>query len=385
MGRGSGGSGTDRRVRASPLVRYAPTLMRHYLLAALVLLLACGDDDGPSDVGVFDASSDTTITDDATPMVDAGDDAPIADAGDDTGPDAGPPCLGPPGLYVTGTCTTLSEGVREYSPRYWLWSDGTDKERYIRLPAGSQIDTSDPNNWVYPRGTQVWKTFLIDGVRLETRLFEKFDDGAGLDAWDMRTFAWNEAQDSVEELTDGRVDVLGTGHDIPARGACITCHVQTGRQDVLNGFTAIQLNHADAGFSLSELNDSGLLSAPIDLDDANVPGEGVVADALGYMHSNCGPCHGNRAAPAGLSMWVDVGVATPEETATYMTSVGVPSLRIFDAAVLRVQAGSPEGSVVVTRMSSREVGVQMPQIGTELVHPEGVATVEAWIRSLPTD
>ena len=75
-------------------------------------------------------------------------------------PDAGPPCNGPDGLYVEGSCSLLAEGVRFFAPRYALWTDGAAKERYIYLPPGTSIDTTDPDQWIFPEGTMIWKNFV---------------------------------------------------------------------------------------------------------------------------------------------------------------------------------------------------------------------------------
>ncbi|MFK8000133.1 MAG: hypothetical protein AB8H86_11095 [Polyangiales bacterium] len=361
-------------------------LIRCTGLILLTLALACGDDDSPIDGGPSDAASDSAA------LLDGG----LEDVPSDTPPDipldvppdtfdAGPPCEGPPGLYRTPQCTELADGVRAYSPNYWLWSDGVDKERFIFLPEGELIDTSDPNNWIYPVGTRVWKTFIVDGVRIETRLLEKYEEGSGFDSWNTLTYAWNEAQDAVVEVNGGLENALGTDHDIPSRGQCIQCHGQTGRTDFLTSFTAIQLNHDDAGFSLAELNDEGWLSEPIDVAAAVVPGTPEESAALGYLHANCGNCHGNRLAPSGLSMWVDVGLDDVEETATYTTAVGVPSLRLDGDATVRIVPGDSAQSVAFRRMQSRMVGLQMPPIGTELVDDEGSLEVQTWIDGLEVE
>src|SRR5262249_5689943 len=57
-----------------------------------------------------------------------------------------------------------------FEPGYRLWSDGADKRRWVRLPPDSRIDTSDPDHWSLPVGTELWKEFSLGGVRLETRL-----------------------------------------------------------------------------------------------------------------------------------------------------------------------------------------------------------------------
>lgn len=364
--------------------------MKHvfFIFAAALLpfgAIACGDDSAPSDVGV-DVGNDAGL--DAGPDVqDVGVDVPV-----DAGFEGGPPCDGPPGLYIDPDCTIVGMGVRLYTPRYTLWSDGTQKERYVYLPPASVIDTRDPDNWVYPVGTRIWKSFLIDGLKIETRLFEKHRDGTGMSAWHLRTFAWNEDQDAVTEVFDGVVDALGTTHDIPTSTACQRCHAINSRVDVVNGFTAIQLNHSEAGVSLEALTTEGRLSDAIDLDAAQIPGDAVTSEALGYLHANCGNCHGDAIAPPpfGLLMWVRVGVDTPEATDTFATSVGVPSVRTFPEAPLRVAPADPDHSVLFLRMGARnalgdEVGLQMPPTASDQIDPVGLATVRAWIEALPAE
>jgi len=91
-------------------------------------------------------------------------------------------CQGPPGLYENGSCSKLASGVRPYEPAYALWSDGAEKERFIYLPPGSKIDTQNPDRWRFQVGTRLYKTFAVDGRRIETRLIEKVADGAGVGA-----------------------------------------------------------------------------------------------------------------------------------------------------------------------------------------------------------
>ena len=46
------------------------------------------------------------------------------------------------GLYATGSTTQLQSDVLSFTPQYPLWSDGADKGRWIRLPAGGVIRLS---------------------------------------------------------------------------------------------------------------------------------------------------------------------------------------------------------------------------------------------------
>lgn len=335
--------------------------LRSFLLASS-FLLACDPGTAPLDASEGDVPSDAALAD-----------APSADAPTEV------PCEGPPGLYREGSCTELAEGVRRFTPRYALWSDGAEKERVVYLPAGATIDTSDPDGWVYPVGTVLYKTFSRDGLRIETRRNEKVSEGVGLSAWRMQTFAWSADQRTVTEVTAGVVDALGTGHDIPSASLCVRCHAGAAA-DVALGFSAIQLNHAGSDVSLAGLIAEGALSAPIALEDAVIPGDETASEALGYLHANCGACHGGTSAPAGLQFWIAVGTSEVTETSTYVTAVGRRSS--WPGASERILSGDPDASAVVLRMSTRMLADQMPPVATELVDPTGVAAVRAWIEGL---
>ena len=132
-------------------------------------------------------------------------------------------------------------------------------------------------------------------MRVETRLLEKTADGVGVAAWAPRTFLWNAEGTAVTEVTNAapavRENVLGTNHDIPDGATCLRCHIGQNGHDMVNGFSAFQLNHDDSGVTLQALLDRGRLTTPIARADAQVPGTATDVAALGYLHANCGYCH----------------------------------------------------------------------------------------------
>lgn len=358
-----------------------------------IVVSACDPGADPeTDAGVDSGAPDASADDGG-----AGDGG--ADADTDAGlSDGGIPCVGPPGLYADDACTIVAPGVRPFEPRYGLWTDGAAKERFVYLPPGTQIDTSDPDNWVYPVGTRLYKSFYQGGVRLETRLLEKTSDSTGPGGWAMRAFRWNLARDQVTEVTRAgvaeRQNVLGTDHDIPSEAQCIECH--SGLRDTAIGFSAIQLNHPDAGVTLQDLMDEGLLTDSIAPADARVPGDATQSAALGYLHANCGHCHHaplpvsppametchTAACIAGLHLWVDVGIATAETTDAYLTGANQLSSFPLPTAPCRIHPGNPDTSALVVRMSARGGPTQMPPLGTEVAHVEGTDAVRAWIATL---
>src|SRR5690606_35012367 len=94
------------------------------------------------------------------------------------GPEHPPALPAPPlhladtGLYADFVHRELHPEVVTFTPQYPLWSDGATKRRFLRLPPGTAIDASDPEHWVFPVGTRLWKEFAFER-RIETRYLER--------------------------------------------------------------------------------------------------------------------------------------------------------------------------------------------------------------------
>ena len=68
-------------------------------------------------------------------------------------------------LYSDLRAGTVAASARPYQPSFALWSDGASTRRWIRLPAGSQIDTSDMDAWRFPVGAELFKELSVAGRR----------------------------------------------------------------------------------------------------------------------------------------------------------------------------------------------------------------------------
>lgn len=373
---------------------------------AIVLALAACDDDPQSVTDAGRDASATHDTDDADAArdastqdarvadgnvghMDAAHDAQLAplDAALDAGDDAGGAelTLADTSLYSDFASETLASGVEEFTPLYALWSDGSTKRRFLYLPPGTQIDTSDMDSWVFPVGTKVWKEFTRDGIRVETRLLEKTAQG-----WLMVAFVWNSAQTQAVARFDGEENANGTPHDVPASAACHGCH--DGMPDRLLGVSAIQLSHTNAGVNLTTLMSTGRLTVN-PAGPFTLPGMQADRDALGALHANCGHCH----SPTGAG-WATVpdftlrlstgSLASVDATATYTSTVGVAlASKLVPGATQRIVKGSPSTSGLYLRLSAlRGAGgsaLAMPALGTELQDTTTETRVSDWITNLP--
>jgi len=347
--------------------------------------MGCGSDDG-NDSGAADAmvqAADAAIAD-AAPV-----DASIADASppDAADPDASifPQSLADTGLYSDVANEVLADGVVEYTPAYGLWSDGATKKRWVLLPTGTTIDTTDMDFWVLPVGTKLWKEFTFEGTRVETRYMWKMGP-AGSD-WYYVTFAWNAAQNEALPVPAGVVDALGTTFDIPRENDCRKCHQR--QPDFAIGFSAVQLATSNAGVTLDTLIiDNRLTVNPVGTSPYfPIPGTGDEQAVLGYLHANCGGCHHKNSDvmdTTNLNLRMEVAtMATPEETTAYSTIVGIDPLLSVTGTTKLIAPQDIAASAIYQRMNIRGNPIQMPPRGTAVVDSDFLLVLEAWINSLP--
>jgi hypothetical protein len=332
---------------------------------------ACSSDGEKSQAIAIDSGThekhDSGASDAATQL-----DASTGDAGTQL-----PEKLSETGLYAMGSTSQLAAGVLAYAPRYVLWSDGAEKQRWLYLPPGTQIDTSDMDEWDFPVGTKVWKEFSVSGKRLETRLLWKTDKG-----WFRMSFQWSEDGSDAIAVPHGAQNVGGTTHDVPTRGNCTDCHSTS--RDMLLGVSAIQLSHDGPGVTLMQLAQDGLLthapSADFRLADT------AEWNALGYLHANCGNCHNPKSVAwdrVDLDLWLRVGeLSAPSATQSYKTTVQTLLTDTGGDLMYRVASGDPDQSGLVFRMTIRGSDKAMPPLASEVVDSEGVTLVRDWIEGL---
>ncbi len=358
------------------------------------------------DAGVEDASvPDAALPDAPTPDAPVPD-APIADAGipdapppDAPTPDAAPPTeptwttLSETGLYSDIVNKTIAPNIIEYSPAYQLWSDGAHKTRWIYLPPGTQIDTSNMDDWKLPVGTKVWKLFVDDSVMpevlLETRVIYRWGPNPD-DVW-MGSFIWNSGGTDADYADAGGMNVNGTDHDVPPSWECISCH--GGASDRLLGFSAVQLSHSNTVNLTSLANDGWLSNPPPMGTQYPVPGNATESAAIGYLHANCGHCHGQQPNMlscgdiSGLQLRVfstdtDVNMTDAYQSAVNQllsNAVWTPPMGVTH----RVKPMDIGASGVHFRMNTRGSSDQMPPDFTEIVDVVGVQAVADWISALP--
>ena len=313
-------------------------------------------------------------------------------------PDAcAPQRLSDTGLYAPGTIGTVDARNRAYAPQYPLWSDGAAKARWVYLPEGTTIDTSDPAEWTFPVGTRFWKEFAFNGRKVETRFLWRATEAR----WIFATYVWNEEQtDAVLAPADGVPGAAelapGRRHDIPGETECRACHGSS-RPGPL-GFNALQLStDRDPNAIHGEPLAPGMITlATLDAERrfspsrpewiANPPrirtSNPRTRAVLGYLAANCGACH-NRSGEIGAAVPSlrhgdiadgDAVAAGLLHRATVWQIPGQP-----DGSTQLIDPASPDISAMLVRMRSRRPSSQMPPLGTKLRDDAALDAIAKWI------
>jgi hypothetical protein len=181
----------------------------------------------------------------------------------------------------------------------------------------------------------------------------------------------------------GVIGALGTTHNVPSQADCANCHGDV--SDVLIGVSALQLSDP-ASNPLAALNVAGWLST-VPPASIEVPGSGVVKDALAYLHANCGHCHNTEAIRLNdqtkLRLRLTLDQKTPEETGAYTTTVGTVMKHTLPNNVTSIVVkGAPDQSGLWLRMGLRDF-YGMPPAGTQEVDVAGREVIRQWIASWP--
>lgn len=302
----------------------------------------------------------------------------------------------PPTLEETGLYADL-EDLDSYDPRavpfrpeHPLWTNGSLKQRFVVVPAGTQVDTSDRQAWQFPENTLFFKTFsyvdeeAVDGLRpIETRVLKKTATG-----WEYHVYLWADDR-STAELLDGvfttpvAVEYQGESfeHVVPARLDCRKCHESQPVGAI--GFDELRLNTPfEVGGEITQLEalvEAGLLSDLPDDPDAIEHEDETTARVLGYLQGNCTHCHNGWSGPSSaFDMRHDVALENlinVDTNTELLTGV-------------RVVPGSPEDSALykaLTRNPDLPNTTAMPPVGVDLVDRAALDLFYEWIENLENE
>ncbi len=305
--------------------------------------------------------------------------------------DAMPPKLSAFGLF-RGNDPAQPAGGIGYTLRAPLFSDYTDKHRFISIPAGQQAKVAADGTIEFPVGTVLVKSFgwsdVNAGRPVETRLLIRRADG-----WTALPYIWDaDGKDATLALGGRRVPVTfkspdGEAHSIryavPNKNQCKECHS-------LNG-AIVPIGPKVRNFILDPAATSDLRSRYFENPAAlkptmpqwDDPKSGSVADrARAYLDVNCAHCHNpaGSASNSGLFLrWSDDPAGVNYGIGKRPTAAG----RGSGGMDFAIAPGDAAHSFLLYRLESTEPGIAMPEVGRSTVHKEGAALLRQWIAEMP--
>ena len=322
----------------------------------------------------------------------------------------------------------LNDGVVPYDLNTPLFTDYAHKLRTVWMPKGTTAKYRPTDTLDFPVGTVISKTFYYprtaDGkfgdvarnddysrdfagqgldmanVRLiETRILVHRQDG-----WAAIPYVWNDAPTEATLARTGAVLPLTlVGADnaredfnyvVPDESQCQSCHAQDWIDRKVHpiGPKARHINkdyhYADGSANqLEHLAKLGYLSGLPALAevprDANWEDTRATLDARAraYLDINCGHCHNANGAANTTGLTLDAG--TPEDRHLGICKPPTAAGQGTGDHFFDIVPGQPDESILPYRLSSKEPGVMMPELGRSTVHREGVALIKAWIAAQP--
>ncbi len=267
----------------------------------------------------------------------------------------------------------VPEGLVPYEINLPFWSDGAEKQRFVALPedARGHVDGAGAITW--PVGTTLVKTFLRDGVRIETRLLARHESG-----WRGYGYAWDDDGDDATLVEDERVEErAGLPWIQPGLRGCPACHASG---DPL-GTTGAQLARTldDGSDQLDRLVALGVLDRRPDVAPLPTVDAGASLDELArtYLDVNCSQCH--REDGTGGRASLDLRRQLPLVDTGLCEAPRAGELGLEDARI--VAPGDPARSVLSSRLHATADG-RMPPLATAIVDEGSAVTIDAWIESL---
>jgi len=301
-----------------------------------------------------------------------------------------------------------SENVLPYEVSAKLFSDYAIKSRFVVLPKGEQILYQSNEEFIYPVGSTLIKSFYYPtdirypekNIRLmETRLLINTPEG-----WIGYPYVWNKTQtEAFLEIAGERLDVSfinsqgnkeSFNYSVPNFNQCKGCHVNQNKMKPI-GTKARLLNHEyeyPEG-SMNQLKKWSILDMINNLPEIstishtpnyNDPNDGTLEErARGWIDINCAHCH--RLGAPGETSGLFLNIEEKNKTRLGIYKPPVAAGRATGSLKYTISPGSPEKSIMIKRMLSKDPGIMMPELGRKLVHKEGVELVSQWIKNMKKD
>jgi uncharacterized repeat protein (TIGR03806 family) len=289
--------------------------------------------------------------------------------------------------FFEGGADRPSARLIPYELRNPLFSDYSEKQRFIHLPAGAKVEAGADGKIAFPVGTALIKNFGYPDsngklITLETRLLLHRAEG-----WVALPYVWRaDGSDAdlrvggtrlpVEFMRQGRK--MAISYAVPNKNQCKQCHSSSDAIMPIGPFAQnIVFPRKGDAQKLASVKPARLEA---NWDDART---GTLDQrARAYLRVNCGHCHAPKGSASNSGLFLD---GSAKDAAAY--GIGkrpVAAGRASGDLDFIIEPGKPDRSILVARMKSTDAGIAMPELGRATVHDEGVKLLEEWIAAMPS-
>ena len=292
-----------------------------------------------------------------------------------------------------------ADDVYPYSLKSALFSDETDKLRFVYVPKGKKIGYVRNKVFIFPVGSVLIKTFAylnkngpMAAELLETRLLINTNDG-----WEAISYVWNEDQTDAKRAIAGATiptkfinssgEIINIRYRAPNQNQCKECHQlkkvmtpigpKARNMNKLVQYKTGEMNQLVYWAALGWINENLGSDSISNYADVNA----VLEDrARAYLDINCGHCHipGGSADTTGL--YLNYTERGKEQIGIYKKPVAAG--RASGNLKYSIVPGHPNDSILLYRMKSLDPGIMMPESGRALSDETGIKLISDWIDKL---
>ena len=277
-----------------------------------------------------------------------------------------------------------------------LFSDYTDKHRFVYLPDGTTAKYEGEEVFDFPIGTALIKTFSYQTneggtLLLETRLLLNKEDG-----WDALTYVWDiDRGDAFLALGGKTIEVTDVvtptnanfiRYRAPNKNQCKECHLKDDAVEPIgpkprninkaiayeNGIKNNQIDHWAALGLLEEKPYSNDLMV-----DAFNDNHDINLRARSYLDINCGHCHSPEGSASSSGLYLSI-----DDKQFGIFKKPVAAGRGSGGLSYSIVPGQAEESILLFRMLSNEPDIMMPESGRALMHAEAIDLIAEWINEM---
>ena len=292
-----------------------------------------------------------------------------------------------------------AKNVLPYQLKSQLFSDYTDKQRFIYVPNDSKFTFESDKVFQFPVGTTLIKTFSYQNTSssletqlLETRLLIHTNNG-----WEAVGYVWNNEQTDARLSLVGKTiqtqfskasgELISVRYRAPNKNQCKECHQLNGvmtpigpkarNMDLEVQYELGKMDQLEKWAQLGWIDRDLVFNKMVNYFDNS---KNMEARARSYLDINCAHCHirGGSADTTGLYLTLE------EENTKHLGFYKKPVATGKGSFNLRysIVPGKSEESILLARMHSLDPGIMMPESGRALRDEEGLEIISTWINSL---